>query len=132
MEYSKLKKYAIEHIKKDIVANKSLNGIDFSQFLAEYIAICTSHQYLKPLIRESFKERIPLKMIVLQERLSEELGKPVRFQDSAKAGVAIIDIFDRTELDQLDKYAEGLVAKLDMDSFDANTLASQNFVRILI
>ena len=129
MEYSKLREYAMEHLNQDIARNMQASGIDFSQFLAEYVGVCTGHQYMQILDREAFGTRLPLKLAEVQTRLTKELGKPVSFSESAKAGVAIVQIYDREELDKLDAFAEGLVEKLDAQHLGANDLAMQFFIK---
>ena len=47
--------YVVEHIGKDIETNKSRAGIDFSEFLSEYIIFCTAHQYLSLHLRDNLR-----------------------------------------------------------------------------
>jgi hypothetical protein len=127
MEPSELKNYAIEHIERDLKINRDLNGVDFSQFLSEYVTICTGHQYLRPLERDSLRESILFRMMATQEGLRELLGKPVHLHESSKAGLAITQISELDELDKLDQYASELAANIKSEDYEINNSASRCF-----
>jgi hypothetical protein len=106
-----LSDYVIDHIETDLRANKKLNGVDFSFFLSSFLKVYTSHVIF---CSADLKSRNHLNLLAslgmygVADELKTKLNKPVRFSESGKAGLAILEIRDRSEIDRIDEYADTL------------------------
>ena len=123
--------YVVEHIEEDLQTNRALNGVDFSEFLGIYLTVCTGKR-LYPLSGETPETLQQLAIFGLgraSEGLERELGKPVMFFESVKAGIAISQMSDTDEIDRVDEYASGLQKNAQKEVRDTNHRAMKYFSR---
>lgn len=121
--------YVVEHIEKDLQANRTLNGIDFSEFLGLYLTACTGKRLFPTpsSTPEALQELAIFGLGRVASDLERELGKPVRFHESSKAGVAISQMGDHTELDRIDEYASKLQIEAKEEYEKVNLRAIRSF-----
>ncbi|MBN2458982.1 hypothetical protein JXB28_01750 [Candidatus Woesearchaeota archaeon] len=131
--------YVIDHIQKDLEINKQLHGIDFSDFLSEYVNLftgCLMYQRNREKhdkAAESLRYVAAFKLRKAEKAVEECYGKKPRFFNSSKAGFAMTYMHDFDEFSRVTTFADRLYKESSKDSpkqLEMNICASETLYRI--
>jgi hypothetical protein len=131
--------YVIDHIQKDLQINKELHGIDFSEFLSEYVNLFTGSlmYFMRLEKRQQVSERLryvaAFKLRNAEKTIKECYGKNVRFYNSSKAGFAMTYMHDFDEFSRVTAFADRLYNESSKESpkqLEMNLSASNTLYRL--